>query len=370
MGETVLDGSAWARSRARSVFLIALGVGLVVAVTAADAVTGEERVIIGLVLVGPFTVALTARPRMTTLVSACALAAVCLSILWDESGGDWDYWARVLLVAFGSLIAVVAARAQRSEIGYAELVRERAAVADTLEAALVPGELPEIEGWRLASLYRPAQGAAHIGGDFYDAYRVARGWMLVVGDVVGHGASAAALTGLVRYTLRATATLTRSVSQALAKLDRDLRERRPLAPCAVGYARLHTRGEAMVDVVCAGIPCPLLVRDGQAVEAGQHGPLVGAFPNTSWRPTSIPVHSGDILVLYTDGVLDLRGARERFGEARLAETLAPAAGAEDAVTRLASALDAFAEAQEDDIVVLAIERVAPADGQSVSSAFL
>ena len=57
-------------------------------------------------------------------------------------------------------------------------------------------------------MYRPAGSENEVGGDFYDVFRVADGWMLVIGDVTGRGARAASLTAVARYTLRTAATLT------------------------------------------------------------------------------------------------------------------------------------------------------------------
>ena len=89
----------------------------------------------------------------------------------------------------------------------ARLYRERSHIAATLQRGLLPEELPAIPGLRLASLYRPAGEENLVGGDFYDAFPTAAGWMLLVGDVTGRGAEAAALTGQARHTLRTAGML-------------------------------------------------------------------------------------------------------------------------------------------------------------------
>ena len=70
--------------------------------------------------------------------------------------------------------------------------RERAEIAETLQRGLLPPPLPHIPGWSVAATYRPAGAENEIGGDFYDAFRIAGGWMVVIGDVTGRGAEAAA----------------------------------------------------------------------------------------------------------------------------------------------------------------------------------
>ena len=192
------------------------------------------------------------------------------------------------------------------------MLRERTTVADTLEAALAPIDPPAVSGWRITPLYKPAPTAAHVGGDFYDAYRVGDGWMIVVGDVVGHGAPAAALVGLVRYTLRTAATLTGSVGAAVRKLDSDLLERDRLDPCALACIRLTPDSDEALIMV-AGTPPPLAVRGGVASECASPGSLVGAFAGAEWREVRLTVPPGDLVVLQTDGAIDVRGRDGRFG---------------------------------------------------------
>ena len=100
--------------------------------------------------------------------------------------------------------------------------RARAEIAETLQRGLLPPPLPHIPGWSVAAMYRPAGSENEVGGDFYDVFRVADGWMLVIGDVTGRGARAASLTAVARYTLRTAATLTEDPVLALETLNRAL----------------------------------------------------------------------------------------------------------------------------------------------------
>jgi serine phosphatase RsbU (regulator of sigma subunit) len=353
---------------ARSLLLPGVGLALICAVAAADFAGGKNRAVIGLVLLAPFLVALDARYRSTLLLAFVGLAVACSSAIWNGNADDWGYWMRTGFVAVGGVVACLTARARRAEVESRHLLEERAAVADMLEAGLRPVEPPQIEGWRIETLYQPAAGPGRVGGDFYDAYRVGREWMVVVGDVVGHGSRAAAATALVRFTLRTAATLTGSASRAFATLNRDLLARTSLSPCASAYALLSEDPTCnTVEVACAGIPRPFLVRDGKATEVGRYHTLLGvsatAFPS---EPARISVACGDVLVLYTDGVTERRGADERFGSERVEHALTEAEGAQDAVARILAALTEFgAGVQDDDIVIVALEhtsvapRVAP-----------
>ena len=110
--------------------------------------------------------------------------------------------------------------------------RARAEIADTLQRGLLPPPLPNIPGWSLAAMYRPAGLENEVGGDFYDVFRVADGWMLVIGDVTGQGARAASLTAVARYTLRTAASLTGDPVLALETLNRALFARGDSSLCS------------------------------------------------------------------------------------------------------------------------------------------
>ena len=238
----------------------------------------------------------------------------------------------------------------------ARLYTERSHIADTLQASLLPAGLPAMPGFSLASLYRPAGEENWVGGDFYDAFRTATGWMVVVGDVAGRGAEAAALTGQARHTLRTAAQLLGDPLAALTHLNRALSELPTTSLCTVAALHLvETDGAVQATVICAGHPKPYLIRDDDPVQIGNWGPMVGAFDDSVWKPETLTLAPGDVLVLYTDGVIDADGNDERFGDVRLTATLRGTADASDAVGRIRRALEAFeVGAQADDTAVLAI----------------
>ncbi|HWT91484.1 MAG TPA: SpoIIE family protein phosphatase, partial [Solirubrobacteraceae bacterium] len=213
----------------------------------------------------------------------------------------------------------------------ARLYEERAYVARTLQEGLLPRALPWIPGLDLAVRYRPLGDGAEVGGDFYDVVPLDDGaWLVVVGDICGKGTAAAMLTGVMRTTIRALAllehrpeALVRGVNEALR------REASPqaLATLACAAVRPSRNGFAMRLVAC-GHPAPLLLRASGSVEpvpAG--GPMLGVGADPALDVVDLELGDGDLLLLYTDGVLDARVVRgEPFGEARLRSSLAAAAG--------------------------------------------
>jgi PAS domain S-box-containing protein len=238
----------------------------------------------------------------------------------------------------------------------ARLYTERTQIAATLQRELRPPALPSIPGWQIRGHYQPAGEENEVGGDFYDAFAVGDGWMVVIGDVAGRGIEAASLTALARYTLRTAATLLGDPVAAVSELNRALRERRDLALCSVACAMLaRSPAGASATIVCAGHPLPFLLRDGVPEQVGRFGTFLGVSDEQNWGAVEVSLEPGDQLVLYTDGVIDARGSADRFGEERLRETLTGARDPAEAIERAAAALAAFeAGSQSDDTAVVAI----------------
>jgi serine phosphatase RsbU (regulator of sigma subunit)/ketosteroid isomerase-like protein len=239
--------------------------------------------------------------------------------------------------------------------------RERAEIAETLQRGLLPPPLPHIPGWSVAAMYRPAGAENEIGGDFYDAFRIAGGWMVVVGDVTGRGAQAASVTALARYTLRTAAALTGDPVVALETLNRALLARSGASLCSVAAMAIDEDPAQPVKLAIAGHPAPLLV-DGDAVaEVTTPAPVLGAFGDVSWGIERIQVRPGQQLVVITDGVTECSGAEGRFGEGRLHRALAGVSSPALAAQMLEGALTSFSAGElDDDAAILAIAPTAAA----------
>ena len=181
-------------------------------------------------------------------------------------------------------------------------------VAQTLQRSLLPGALPDVDGIEIDARFRPAGLGTLVGGDFYDVIVVDdRRFVLVVGDVCGKGARAAAATQLVRYAIRAEVRVTQSPAALLAQLDAGLTQelydsdRFVTVGCAFCTV---TDGGLDVRLSLAGNPPPLLTkRDGGCQVVGRPGPVVGVglrrFPEDR-----VLLAPGEGFVLYTDGLTD------------------------------------------------------------------
>jgi len=233
--------------------------------------------------------------------------------------------------------------------------RERAEIAETLQRGLLPPPLPHIPGWSVAAMYRPAGAENEIGGDFYDVFRIADGWMVVVGDVTGRGAQAAAITAHARYTLRTAAAITGDPVAALRTLNRELRARRGTALCSVAAMAVSQDPDEPVHLAVAGHLPPLLVDGDSVAEACGPAPLLGAFNEGEWEMEAIAVVRGQQLVVVTDGVTEAAHGDDRFGEERLRDGLAGVSSPALAAQRIEGALHEFTGGNlEDDAAIIAI----------------
>ena len=233
--------------------------------------------------------------------------------------------------------------------------REREEIAATLQHGLLPPPLPEIPGWCAAAMYQPAGAENEVGGDFYDAFPITGGWMLVIGDVTGKGAAAASITAQARYTLRTAAWLSGDPVVALGTLNTALLARADSALCSVIAFTLSSNSREPVRVAVAGHLPPLLVDGVSVSEVAAPGPVLGAFRDASWDVAQAEVGPGQQLVAVTDGVTEAAGPNGRFGEDRLHAELGGAGQPAVALDRLEAALRSFTEGRlEDDAAALAI----------------
>jgi sigma-B regulation protein RsbU (phosphoserine phosphatase) len=145
---------------------------------------------------------------------------------------------------------------------------------------------------------------------------------------------------------------------ALEQLNEALCERSPLSLVSLCCAHLtQSAGGARAQVLLAGHPPALHVRAEEVAAVGRPARLLGLPGSGRWAPVEVTLEPGDLLVFYTDGVVDTFGESERFGEDRLAETVRGARDAGGAVARIDGALSAFGRGlQRDDTAVLAVER--------------
>jgi serine phosphatase RsbU (regulator of sigma subunit) len=197
---------------------------------------------------------------------------------------------------------------------------EQRSIAQTLQQALLPAELPRLPGLRISALYVPAQAGGDIGGDWYDVVVIDdRHVLLVIGDVSGHGVEAATTMALLRHATLAYIAEDHRPGTVLAKLsdfvggvDHDY--------FATVLCALIDVEDRRLTVSSAGHLAPLLLSGEGAEYVGlQAEPPIG-FPHSApFRETAVTVPPRATLVAFTDGLVERRGEVLDEGLARLRE---------------------------------------------------
>jgi serine phosphatase RsbU (regulator of sigma subunit) len=244
----------------------------------------------------------------------------------------------------------------------ASLYAERTRVAQTLRRSLMPSVLPAIPGLELASFFRPVGAGNEVGGDFYDVFGDERSCWLVVGDVCGKGAEAAALTGFLRHTTVAYAREESSPGKVLTQvnrvmLDQDFEGR--FATAILVNLRLDG-SEVAVTVASAGHPAALLAKDGGATtQFGQRGSLLGIFDDPMIEEATTVLSVGDSLALYTDGLMEAHAPALTVTTEQMVDQLqrSSPAGAQETIDALLGLVE-LDEHVRDDIAILSA-RVVP-----------
>jgi Stage II sporulation protein E (SpoIIE)/Phosphoserine phosphatase RsbU, N-terminal domain len=259
--------------------------------------------------------------RLTARLTGRGAELGLLDVL-DRPDRQFSPRDEALLTQLAQLASVAISNAQLYE-------RERT-IAHTLQRSLRPGALPTVPGLSAAVRFRPAGEGIELGGDFYDLFAGRRGWAALIGDVQGKGPDAAAVTALARHTMRAAAAYEYRPSRVLTLLHRALHEQAPDGRfCTVAYAHVRVGAEELaIELACGGHPLPLVVHpDGRVEPVGRLGTLLGADIDPRLTDVAVRLGPGDVLVLYTDGVTEVRRRRrEVFGHRQLVALLGRCAG--------------------------------------------
>jgi serine phosphatase RsbU (regulator of sigma subunit) len=199
--------------------------------------------------------------------------------------------------------------------------RERE-VALALQDAMLPA--PQLRHHRAAVRYRPAVGALNVCGDWYDLVELPDGRMAAaVGDVVGHGLSAAGVMGQLRSALSAANRVSAGPAQALEVLGLYARSVEGAESTTAVCVHIDWTDHRLAYSSAGHLPPALLRIDGTVVFLDQAtDPPLGARPEPAPRPqATVPFTEGCVLALYTDGLIERRREDIDTGLARLARSL-------------------------------------------------
>ncbi len=255
----------------------------------------------------------------------------------------------------------------------ADLLEERAALERRAEEVLsqeelaprrwadrlAPEQLPDFAGFEVGQVYEAGSGL--MAGDFYDVYAIGPERMVaVIGDVSGHGIDPAITAFQVKYLLRVFLRQYRDPAQALEELNAQIsvqtRHDEFVSICVVVFDE-HV---GALRWASAGHPPAWLWHDGEVRPLRSTGPLLTLDPKGMFSSREVALDSGDLLLLYTDGLAEARSGQQLFGEDRIAAFIRrdPGISADVLCKSLLAAARDFSDAPlRDDVAILAIRKV-------------
>jgi len=253
-------------------------------------------------------------------------------------------------------------------IDTADLYGREHNIASVLQSSILPETLPEFPEVETSSVYRAAGEGVEIGGDYYDVFRVPGGQLVVaIGDVAGKGVNAATKTSMIKYTIRGLAAAGLAARGIISEVNRMITESGAPSDIVTLWIGVLEFEAQMLTYASGGHPPALLLRAGKSRDIERlapTGPLLGAMLDAVYEERQVMLGTGDIILMYTDGVTEARRGNNFFGEGRVRRSLRYGGSPRDVIERLVAALDRFvAGPLRDDAAVLAVRIRADMDAK-------
>jgi len=242
-------------------------------------------------------------------------------------------------------------------------IEQELRMARDIQQALLPKDLPQLEGWQISQHYQPAR---EVGGDFYDFLDLEDGRLgLVVGDATGHGMPAALVMATARSMLRAVAQASESPGEILSRVNDPLVMDIPPNMFVTCFYAILEPESGSLRYANAGHDLPYMrrsARGGDAEELRARGMPLGLMPGMSYEEKELVLEAGDSALFYSDGLVEAHNPKgEMFGFPRLRRLVAEYGEERSLGDFLLEELYSFAGEdweQEDDITFLTLRRSA------------
>lgn len=231
-----------------------------------------------------------------------------------------------LLTAVGLQVSVALENAQlHQELIARQRIENEVALAREIQFSYLPTEVPEFPHKNF-EVYAEILPANEISGDFYDYFRIREDRLaLAVGDVCGKGIPAALFMSMVRALLRSLAEMQADPAILLRDLNNAVAQQNPKSQFVTLSFCVFDPSSRTIELASAGHPSPLIRRANGSVETVtvQHGPVLGFMEGSEDYPkVRCEIHSGELLLLYTDGVTEAPAANNKmFGPELLRASL-------------------------------------------------
>ncbi|HZW02421.1 MAG TPA: GAF domain-containing SpoIIE family protein phosphatase, partial [Anaerolineaceae bacterium] len=252
---------------------------------------------------------------------------------------------------------IAALEEAQSELVQKERLEQEMALARQVQQSVLPRTFPEIAGYGFAAVNEPAR---QVGGDFYDVIDLGEGFFgVAIADVSDKGMPAALYMALTRSLLRAEARRDRSPAAVVRQVNQLLLElAEPDMFVTLFYAVVDAAARQMT-YTRAGHDRPVLLRAGQAIELGGQGAALGLVDDLRLTEEQVQLQSGDRLVLFTDGLVDVVSPEGELADrSNLADLLLRCAALppKDLCAAVFTALESYRGTAEqyDDMTILAV----------------
>jgi serine phosphatase RsbU (regulator of sigma subunit)/anti-sigma regulatory factor (Ser/Thr protein kinase) len=265
---------------------------------------------------------------------------------WSHKTHEFDAFVLTLFEELARRAAVA--------IENAQMYRREKRIADEVQKALLPVALPQVPGYAFDAVYSSGERDVEVGGDWFDAFALPDGRVVVsIGDVFGRGLHAAVVMSSIRHGLRVLALQQSQPDTMLAVIDEALARDYPDALASAVVGVLDPAAQTLTYAI-AGHPSPLLrTADGEVIALRGVGVPLGVRGTIKPNVQTVALPFGATLVFFTDGLIesdkDVARGEERLHAALRDGTIACAAQPADAIKR-----HMLARGANDDVAVLTI----------------
>ncbi len=265
-----------------------------------------------------------------------------------------------LLQAFGSQAAMAIENASLfTEVRQKRFLEKELELAGEIQRALLPRTPPEIPGIEVATYFAPTQS---VGGDLYDLVQLGEERLgIAIGDISGKGTPAAIMMASLYASFRSLTRRKLTLPEIMSRLNDLLCESFGIGRYATFFYGVLDRAGGKISYSNAGHFNPLLISSGSEPRRLSEGGIVlGFIPGKDYEEGSVALEPGDLIVLYTDGIVEATNSDgEMFGEQRVAEIAGRLKGgsAADVLKGLREAVESLCTGcpQEDDITLVVVK---------------
>ncbi len=280
----------------------------------------------------------------------------------DYSSDDVRLLGNLATQAAPALRVAQLARQQQIEAARRERMEQELRVARVIQQTLLPKQVPELPGWKMAAYWQPARA---VSGDFYDFIELPDGKLAIIeADVTDKGVPAALVMATTRSVLRSVVERHTAPGEVLETANNLLYPNMPPKMFVTCLYALLDPATGLVRYANAGHNVPYRRTAGGIQEMRARGMPLGLMPDMPYEEKETRLLPGENMVLYSDGLIEAHNTQgEMFGFPRLRELLAIPKCGEELISCMVAELSAFTGAgweQEDDVTFVTVERAVAA----------